>query len=491
VSFDANLIKDTSTPFSFKFNYVAGTLNNRAVVASGTSDVDANNQRSLSWKTSQVNQNTASSWCAVFNTTFFENDCNGQLSPAGYPQVNIFGNGGILTFNQKDGNYNDMPVSQVVFFGIGQARLGNRYPSLTQLNLSGIQIGAPLRGGDWQFSFSRSFDNQPGSSRCDFGGAGGFTPSATCSLFAGNGNRSGDGYSAEFSLSIIQSPTEPVFIRNPLNSPLFTVSASAQNKLPALSLQIDGNAANPNTNSSGTISNLDADFGQLNSAPVSLSIPQSEFFILPKVGGGQQLYWLSRVTDRDAQGDQNSLYTRGGIAMCVMDVMQGGKYNLQACQTPRTPTSGSLNPEGFAFGTANKISGNTSYLSTPIGMSYTVSPAPDNQVFVNYFGANGSIYTLNATDPNSAWNNWVRINNGQSAACTNTLKLPPEPKSYPIWVQILLGLAEIAVMAVLPEAIPLILDITMAVAEPLIGAEESVSIYNGVALLRDCKVGGA
>jgi hypothetical protein len=162
------------------------------------------------------------------------------------------------------------------------------------------------------------------------------------------------------------------------------------------------------------------------------------------------------------------------------------KYNLNACQTPRRPDPANPYPEGSSFVTANQVSNNLRYLSTPVAMSYTVSPA--NQVFVNYVAGNGAIYTLNTTNPSSDWGNWTRISVGQNSDCTQTLKLPPVPEKAPVWVRIFEGIVEIAIVAALPEAAGLVIDIGMAVAEPLIDDATEIDIYNGVELERACKI---
>jgi hypothetical protein len=486
-SFDALLVNNPISTPGYNGQYVLGTKNNAALTGVRFSDVNSSALPPV-WKIAQVNQNTTANWCQAYELEVIgaqpgfiisQNACDALLDPSTYPVLNAS-----WSFNTATGSYNDLPVTQAAMWaGNGSgAQLSIRYPSSTAQNQD-ILVGSSEFAtvvNERHVKFQRSYDNQPSGRTCGDG----------CSSYSANTKDASGAYTAETALTQLKklSPAQ-ASINLPSEAALYSVSATSQTSTTAnlLSLQISGFSQNPNAGKNFILPNLPPDFSLRNSAAVGMSLPQTEIFTVPKGTSttDQQVYWLTRSLDNDPVGETNSLYTHGGIAMCVANVLPDGSFNFNACQSARA--AGSAYPEGSIYTTANRVTNNSTYLSTPTGMSYTVSP--DNQVFVNYFAANGGIFTINATNPNSDWGNWTRVSVGQSTQCTQTLKLPPVPQDAPWWAKLLLSLVEIAITTALPEAAGLIVEIGLAVGESLIPDDQSVELLNGVALERDCKVG--
>lgn len=159
--------------------------------------------------------------------------------------------------------------------------------------------------------------------------------------------------------------------------------------------------------------------------------PQIYFSLGVKKNQPNQFYILFTSMDRDKTQYDGKSRTGGGVFLCVANVNPESQQhshndisliNFSDCNKARpTATADNPFPTGYSIITADDISNNGSFLTSPKQVSMYANPQGD--VILDYIAANNAIYTVNATTKTgNNIKNWNRKSVGRSAECHQVLK---------------------------------------------------------------------
>lgn len=162
-----------------------------------------------------------------------------------------------------------------------------------------------------------------------------------------------------------------------------------------------------------------------------ISDPQIYFSLGAKKDQPNQFYILFISKDRDKTEYDSKSRSGGGVFLCIANVNLEAKerghndislINFNDCNKERPiATAENPFPTGHSIITADIISNNGSFLTTPKQVNMYATPQGD--IILDYIAANNAIYTINATaKTGNNIKNWNRKSVGRSAECHQVLK---------------------------------------------------------------------